>query len=239
MRLWTNFHVALTFLTRFGRAKIVSSQEIQRSMVMFPLVGWVMGVILLLLTMLSFSSWVLAWILVAANIVITRGLHWDGWADLWDAWGSGATGERFWIIVKDSHIGAFGTMGLVLGLGSLASTYELAIENQHWLTLAWSCAMGRFSCLGLACLSRNLARPGLGQQVLRGATKETIFWGAIITFMPALFLPLEHLVLTIFLDLLALVILLGLGKRQQGLNGDFLGAAIIAGELSALLPLAF
>ena len=39
-------------------------------------------------------------------------------------------------------------------------------------------------------------------------------------------------------QLIALAALVALGRRHNGVNGDFLGSAIIAGEISALLPLA-
>lgn len=238
MKWWTRFHVALTFLTRLGRAHIVAAQDLQKSMVMYPLVGWVVGGILLLVALLPISSWVLAWVLVTTNIIITRGLHWDGWADLWDGWGSGATGNRFWEIVKDSRIGAFGTMGLIIGLGTLAALYHQGIESKNWLALAWSCAFGRFCCLCLAHLGRNLSRTGLGQDVLTGINTKTIAWAAASTFVPVIFLPISHILWTLVLTAAMLLFLLNLGKEHQGINGDFLGAAIIAGELCALLPLA-
>ena len=95
MNAVSNFLVALTFLTRLGRARITSSEAIARSMSMYPLVGVLIGAALALAALLPLSSWVLAWGLAGLNIYLTRGLHWDGWADLWDAWGSGATDDRF------------------------------------------------------------------------------------------------------------------------------------------------
>ncbi|NLV97028.1 MAG: adenosylcobinamide-GDP ribazoletransferase [Desulfovibrionales bacterium] len=238
MQIVKNFHVALTFLTRLGRAHMVSIQEIQQSMAMYPMVGWVVGGILVLVALLPLSSWVLAWLIVATNIFVTRGLHWDGWADLCDALGSGATGKRFWEILKDSRIGAFGTLGLVVGLAILASLYHLGIENQKWLVLAWSCALGRFCSLVLAYLGRNLSRPGLGQGIVTGINVKMLFKAAVTTFLPIIFLPIAHVLGALTLGSIAVFTFFYLGKTHGGVNGDFLGAAIIAGELCALLPLA-
>lgn len=232
-----DFHVALTFLTRLGRARITASEAISRSMAMYPMVGLLIGLILALASLLPVSSWPLAWMLAGLNLYLTRGLHWDGWADLWDGWGSGATGERFWDIVKDSRIGAFGTMGLVLGLGLQAALLETAIAGRAWAALVFAPVFGRFCCLILARLGQPLARPGLGQNALLGATNSALVLGGCTALIPALFLAPSHAGFTLLLAVPPLAALLALGRKQGGLNGDFLGTAIIAGEFCALLPL--
>ncbi len=237
MTALTDFLVALTFLTPLGRARITSNDAISRSMPMYPLVGGLIGMILALTARLPLSSWTLAWILTGVNLYLTRGLHWDGWADLWDGWGSGATGDRFWAIVKDSHIGAFGTIGLILGLGMQTALFEQAITHRAWMLLLFAPVFGRFCCIALARLGRDFSRPGLGQNAVRGATASALVLGGCTTLLPAMALPVNHVATTLALTLAAMAALLALGRRQHGVNGDFLGTAIIAGELCALLPL--
>ena len=238
MTVLTDFLVALTFLTRLGRARITTSEAISRSMPMYPLVGAVIGLILALASQLPLSSWILAWILTGLNLYLTRGLHWDGWADLWDGWGSGATEERFWAIVKDSHIGAFGTMGLTLGLGMQTALFECAVRNKAWAALLFAPVFGRFCCLVLARLGQSLSRPGLGQNALQGATTSALILGGCTTLLPSLAMPLSHPATALALAIAPLAALMALGRKQHGVNGDFLGSAIIAGEICALLPLA-
>lgn len=233
-----DFLVALTFLTRLGRARITTNEAISRSMPMYPLVGALIGLILALVSQLPLSTWVLAWTLTGLNLYLTRGLHWDGWADLWDGWGSGATGERFWDIVKDSRIGAFGTMGLVLGLGTQASLLEAAVSQNAWGAVLFAPVFGRFCCLVMARLSQRLTRCGLGANAMQGATRYALILGGCTTLLPALTLSPTHLVASLALAVAPLAALLTLGRRHGGVNGDFLGTAIIAGEICALLPLA-
>lgn len=232
-----DFLVALTFLTRLGHARITSSEAIARSMYMYPMVGALMGALAALTALLPLSPWVLAWILAGLNIYLTRGLHWDGWADLWDGWGSGATGERFWEIVKDSRVGAFGTMGLILGLGLQAALLERAVALQAWPALIFAPAFGRFCCLLLARLGRGLSRPGLGRNALSGATPRALLLGGAVTLAAAIPVGPGNAVTAMALAALPLGALLALARRQGGLNGDFLGAAIVVAELCALLPL--
>lgn len=236
--LWTQFHTALTFLTRFGNARITSAAQLSSTLAMYPLVGAFIGASLVLAAQIPISPWVRAWCLCALNMYITRGLHWDGWADLWDGWGSGSTGERFWEIVKDSHIGAFGVIGLILGIGLQASLYEAAIAQDAWLYLGWSCMFGRLCCLVLARLGKTLARPGLGQKALEGATTQNLLIALLSTLPVIFFLSVKMLCASLLMAGLAISVLYRMGKAQGAVNGDFLGSAIITGELCALLPLA-
>ena len=236
--LWfKHFHLALTFLTRLGRARLKSPTELAAALYMYPAVGALLGILLTLTAMLPLSPWVLAWAMTVINLVLTRGLHWDAWADTWDAWGSGAQGERFWAIIKDSRIGAFGVLGLVVGLGLQTTLFTLVIDHQAWALLFWSCIWGRFLCLVLAWSCRQLTRPGLGQGVLEGATPQILIKAGLIAALPIFCLPLAQVGLGLILSLVPLWILQRLGRLQAGINGDFLGSAIIAGEISALLPL--
>ncbi|NLW80702.1 MAG: adenosylcobinamide-GDP ribazoletransferase [Desulfovibrionales bacterium] len=237
MKPLADFHVALTFLTRLGRARLVSPADISGSMSMYPLVGALIGLILALASFAPLSPAVLAWILTGLNLYVTRGLHWDGWADLWDGWGSGTVGERFWSIVKDSRTGAFGVMGLVLGLGLQSALFERALAKGAWTALIWAPVFGRFCCLVLARWGRGLARPGLGQNAAHGATSRALFGAGATTLLAGCLVPWPQAAATVVLAVFPLVALIRLGRRQNGLNGDFLGAAIIAGELCALLSL--
>lgn len=91
---------------------------LRRSGAFFPLAGWLIG------GFLAGSGWLCLWfslpplvcavLLVALSAWLTRGLHLDGLADLLDGLGGGQTPERRLAIMKDSAIGAFGVIGLVL-----------------------------------------------------------------------------------------------------------------------------
>lgn len=238
MKSWTDFHVALTFLTPLGRARITSNEAISRSMAMYPLVGAIIGISLTLTSLLPLASWPLAWLITTLNLVLTRGLHWDGWADLWDGWGSGQRGQRFWDIVKDSHIGAFGVMGLLLGLGLQTALFERAIAHQAYAVMILAPVQGRYCCLLLARMGRDLSRPGLGQNAVHGADQRALAVGGLITLIPLLTVPAAHALISLLLTAIALYFLVKLARLQHGLNGDFLGAAIVAGEICALAPLA-
>lgn len=67
---------------------------------------------------------------IIARILLTGALHEDGLADFFDGFGGGTSREKILAIMKDSHIGGYGTIGLVLYFGlyySLLSSFDPAM----------------------------------------------------------------------------------------------------------------
>ncbi len=115
MPILRGFVAAMGFLTRFGPSGGGRVGDFAASVPWFPVVGLVLGAVLtapVALGLFAGVQWIAAWFVVVADLAATRGLHADGLADVADAWGSMARGERFFEILKDSRVGAFGVMGL-------------------------------------------------------------------------------------------------------------------------------
>ena len=113
------FLIALTFLTRIPlpAPKVeVTSEEFTRSYRYYPLVGLVIGLILWLLAKaltLYLPPLVLGALLLLAELMLTGGLHLDGFMDSMDGLLSARSPERILEIMKDSRIGAHACMALV------------------------------------------------------------------------------------------------------------------------------
>lgn len=102
----------------------------------WPLVGFITG--FTTWGVLYLASWVLplfpACILaIAARVLLTGALHEDGLADFFDGFGGGTGKEKILSIMKDSHIGSYGTIGLILYFilytSQLTSFYSLALPG--------------------------------------------------------------------------------------------------------------
>ncbi len=117
-----DFKVALQFLTRLPVRVPEPWPEgaLARSVPMFPLIGLLIGVAGALA--FTIASWLglppaLAAVLaVAVQVLSTGGLHEDGLADLADGFGGGRTREEKLEIMRDSHLGSFGAIALILAL---------------------------------------------------------------------------------------------------------------------------
>lgn len=149
------FFIALQFFTRVPIPQWVGYQPewLQACQRYFPLVGGMVGVAGAAMLALASHWWppVVAVILsMAFTVWLTGGFHEDGWADTCDGLGGTVSRERALEIMKDSRIGSYGSLGLILLLGlkaatltSLASPQVSELNNAqashiHTVLLAWA-----------------------------------------------------------------------------------------------------
>ncbi|SOC43081.1 adenosylcobinamide-GDP ribazoletransferase [Ureibacillus acetophenoni] len=203
----------------------------------YPLVGAVLGFILTITTMLLESFLplpIMTLLMISLWVLITGGLHLDGWMDVADAVGSNAPLERKWEIMKDSHVGSFGVIALLFLLSwKTLLIYELLkLELPIYFFILILC----FSRFGTVVLMVFL--PTAKQQGLAWEWKKNINrYDCLLSILPLLVL------LFFFNEFLYLlpVYLLFIGlfgawviHTFKGTNGDLLGAAIEGGELWGL-----
>jgi adenosylcobinamide-GDP ribazoletransferase len=117
------FLTAIMFLTRIRVPPTVdhSPAYLQAAPKYFPVVGWIVGAISALFYLvgsrfISADAGVIA--AMVAGILVTGAFHEDGFADVCDGFGGGWTKEKILEIMKDSRIGAYGAIGLIMLLGS-------------------------------------------------------------------------------------------------------------------------
>lgn len=116
------FFVALQFFTRLPIPRWVGFEQdwLHHASRYFPLVGVVVGAIgaaVYAACALVLPAPVAAVLSTAATIYVTGAFHEDGFADTCDGLGGGMTRERVLEIMKDSRIGSYGAVALVLLLG--------------------------------------------------------------------------------------------------------------------------
>jgi Cobalamin-5-phosphate synthase len=141
-------------------------QELGRSLLFYPVVGLLFGVLLWGLNTLLIGSPLLlhAALLLTAWVLLSGGLHLDGLADSADAWlGGFGDRERTLSIMKDPRSGpiAVVTLGLVLLLKFTALV--ALIEQRNGVALILAPLIGRASMLGLFLTTRYVRVGGLGQ----------------------------------------------------------------------------
>ena len=239
LRFWKEFILAVGFLTRLAPARIADEETLGRSIRWFPVVGFCLGIVLAVPFVLGLGDGFpgfQAWFWLGAAMVLTRGLHWDGWVDLCDAWGSGAGGARFWEVLKDSRMGAFGAMGLVMGLAGFLVILPEIFLRREWGLLIWAPVLGRSAAVILAWRVRELARPGLAAIFLSAVTKRRAALVAGLALAVGIAcVSWSVLFLAGLVCCAGLFFLSRLARLRGGVNGDFLGVAIVWGELSVLV----
>lgn len=113
------FFTCLMFYTRIPCPKNISHdpEYLNKATRYFPLIGWIVGSISFLAfyifsLFLSIETTVI--LAIITSVLTTGAFHEDGFADVCDGFGGGWTKEKILMIMKDSAIGAYGAIGLVL-----------------------------------------------------------------------------------------------------------------------------
>jgi adenosylcobinamide-GDP ribazoletransferase len=225
--------LALTFLTKLpwpwkGRAE---AQDLARSMFWFPwvgaLLGWGYGGAWLGLRQVLPPAAAAA-LLLCFTVAITGGLHLDGLADTADGLGGGHTPEARLRIMKDSRVGAFGVISLILVLMlKFAFLLALAEKRAGVGPIFLFPVVSRWGMVLLAYLS-PYARPegGLGQAMTLGVTLRIVA-GATVSALGLAFIAagIMGLILLGAAGFLVYLSSLYFRRRLGGVTGDVLGAA--------------
>lgn len=108
----------LIFFTRlpFWRIANIDRKYYEQVVPLWPIVGWLTGGVMALISWMTFSVPVLVSVIMCLiiRVLITGALHEDGFADFCDGFGGGNGRTRILEIMKDSHIGTYGVLGLIL-----------------------------------------------------------------------------------------------------------------------------
>ncbi len=249
---------AFVFLTRLPVGGFPYSQrEWQWASAWFPLVGMALGTFSAIVWMLALplGAWVAAISALTLSVLLTGGFHEDGLADTADALGGAFDRERIFVILRDSRVGAFGGLALVISivfrltllarLGSVAPdvvpiclilTHALARTGPVWLMTVLPYVSGP------EARSRSLVHRGTGSLIVATLTGFGALAGAAWGTPPGgMGNPLGPASSLAALGALVLATALcgwRFRARAGGLTGDFLGATEQIGEIAILLALA-
>ena len=234
----------------------------------FPGIGWLVGalaagVYLLLLALLPatvFSPLVAATLSTVASALLTGAFHEDGLADVADGLGGSADKERALEIMKDSRLGAYGALALVLALACklallalLGSLDEATPEPQHGDFDGWLVASALFAghvlSRGLPLLliwtlphvgdSASSKSKPLADQISPASLLVAGAWTISALALVAWTQAAIPLIAACSFSVIAMLLMGRLFKRRlQGFTGDCLGATQQVCEIAFYLGLA-
>ena len=236
-----SFLVGLQFLTRIRivRQTVWTAEDFGRSTRFFPLVGLVLGICYAL------AAWTLisvlgmraltAALLLILPLILTGGLHADGFMDTADGVFSGRERERKLEIMKDSRVGSFGVVAFVL---LMFLQFALLLDMSPPLLVSVFFVMpiiGRMAMvLAVSCFPYARA-DGMGKTFADMADRRTVAIAAVTTsvlVIPIGLLATLALVIGIVFSLLFcrwMTAILG------GVTGDVYGAATVLTETIVLV----
>lgn len=207
----------------------------------FPLVGAVIGLVcagwVRLCVLLSLPPVLRGAVLCLLPVIITGGIHLDGYADTWDARASHASPERRQEIMKDPHLGAFAAIHICCYLiMSFALWTALPVYYDGAVMLSF-CLSRTLSALAVACfpMAKNT---GLAHTFSGAADKESVsVILAVILVITAVLMSLFSRCGAVMVMAAGIVFLryyLMAKKDFGGINGDLAGWFLQTAELAML-----
>ena len=238
------FWIALQFLSSLPirLPGMPQPQEMGRSLLFYPVVGGVFGVLLWGLSIAVTGAPLLlhAVLLLTAWVLLSGGLHLDGLADSADAWlGGFGDRERTLTIMKDPRSGpiAVVTLGLVLLLKF--SALVALIEQHNTAALILAPLIGRASMLALFLSTRYVRAGGLGQALSEHLPRAVGQQVLILSGLACLLIGGFSGGVAVLLAAIAFVGLRQLMiNRLGGTTGDTAGALLELLEVVVLVGLA-
>ncbi|MBR4289805.1 MAG: adenosylcobinamide-GDP ribazoletransferase [Oscillospiraceae bacterium] len=222
----------------------VWDEKARDKMLLFlPVVGLETGAIWAVLAWLcrwlNLPALVTGLILCAYPYIVTGFIHLDGYMDVTDAVKSWRDLEQRREILKDSHVGSFAVIGIVLLMLAQFALFASAPENAHFLILIFVPAVSR-CCSALAVT--GLKPMSTSQYADRSEPKSHM---VVLTVMLCIFLAAGFLLCGKYgFALIGCLLGYSLALRRaykslDGMNGDISGYALTIGELCAVAVYAF
>ena len=234
------FLIALQFLSSLpvSLPGMPAAREVGRSLLYYPLVGLLFGLLLWLASHLlqGTPAPLHAALLLTVWVLLSGALHLDGLADSADAWlGGFGDRERTLRIMKDPRSGPIAVVTLVLVL--LLKFCALWVMVEQGVGAQWLLAplIGRAAMLGLFLCTAYVRPGGLGQALAEHLPRRAAAWVLLGTALFCLFLGgwVVVLALAVFAWLRHLMC-----RRLGGTTGDTAGALLELLELAVTLGLA-
>lgn len=206
----------------------------------YPLIGALTGlwggVVYFVCDRIALSGVASAGLALAAIILITGALHEDGFADFWDSFGGQDKARRL-EIMRDSRIGTFGTIGLIMSVGlrwSAMTTFSDVIILSAVLIAAG--ALSRAICLVIMRFLNTARSDGLGASA-SGLTLPVFLLGCgIAVVISLLIVPVVQVLHFVAAIVVISVLMCWFAKsRFGGYTGDVLGAGQQFGEIMILI----
>jgi adenosylcobinamide-GDP ribazoletransferase len=239
------FWIALQFLSSLPirLPGMPTPLQLGRSLLFYPLVGLLFGVLLWAVNWLLLGAPLLlhAALLLTVWVLLSGGLHLDGLADSADAWlGGFGDRERTLTIMKDPRSGPIAVVTLMLVLLIKFAALVALIEHQQAGVLLIVPLVGRSAVLGLFLTTPYVRPGGLGQALAdhlpRLAGKQVLAASAVACVLISGFAGVLALVLATAMFVWLRQVM---RRRLGGTTGDTAGALLELLEVAVLVGLAF
>ncbi len=237
--------LAIQFLTRVPvpLPNIYTPERLTLAARYYPLVGigvGVAGAVILTLALQIVLFPVAVILSVIGTILLTGAFHEDGFADTCDGIGGGQSKSQALEIMRDSRIGTYGALALVLSIGLKISLLALMPLQSAALTLIAAHGASRAAILLVLSTTDYARDEGSAKPLATGISAHSLFIGLAVGCVALIPLAMNVSGISIICGLLglgfcALTLQVIVTRKIGGFTGDTLGAVQQVSELGFYL----
>lgn len=231
------------------KADIGFDEEFHKSIVYFPLVGFVIGLICFFIGSLAiriFDPFITSILIVAGEVILTGGLHIDGLGDTFDAIYSNRDKDRMLEIMKDSRLGTNSLLAILFLVLIKIGLLNSAINSNLMYLIIFMPMISRLGVIIMLYKTVTPRKVGMGNIFIGKATLGMFITAIVYTIViivaisKFIFLSTDFNIIILLLSIVVVMIFDYLFKNHiykkiDGVTGDILGCTIELGELIFLL----
>ena len=214
-----------------------------RSVWAYPLVGAAIGALSALVWFVAqfagLGSPLAAGLAIAFQILFTGAIHEDGLADFADGLGARGGPEAALAVMRDSRIGTYGVIALMLIVGLRWGGVARLALHSVLAGLVCSALLGKIATVALVSVLSPVRTDGLGSAVANPPLRAVVAAFALALVIVAVTLPVAAAVAAFGAAAAAVgVVSVLAGRKIGGYTGDVLGAGEQLAQTAVLLVLA-
>ncbi|MCH1626412.1 adenosylcobinamide-GDP ribazoletransferase [Fredinandcohnia sp. SECRCQ15] len=239
MRFLKGFLINLQFFTSIPIPIVIpmDRSHLKNAVRTFPLLGLFQGAIYsslfyILIEWSLFSSLAIAFVIWLMTIVISGGIHLDGWMDASDAYFSYQDKEKRLEIMKDPRTGAFGVLSVIVLLSSrFLFLYEITLMStaDTYLLILLIPFFSKSVMGGLLLTVNGAKNEGLGAMFQKSATSRDLWVYCLYVTLVYIFcyrFILELVILSAMTIVVFIILRKKIVKWFSGITGDVIGASV-------------
>lgn len=192
MKYIKNFLLMLQFLTRIpiNLSLPCEKEDFGRGAAFLPLVGLIIGafqwcIYYLLIKILPIN--ITAIFVVVSGLLITGGLHLDGFGDTCDGFFAFKGKDKIIEIMKDSRIGTYACIAIVSDVIIRSLSIEFLLQNNFSYAIIAAPVVSRFTTVMLCFIGKAAKEKGTGNFFIGNINKKTFITALILAIIPVCF----------------------------------------------------
>jgi len=242
-KLFYQLAAAITFFTRIPLWRIIDipGESFRKIIGFWPLTSWITGGITACAWYcfsLIFTPTIAIILAITVRILLTGGFHEDGLGDFFDGFGGGKTKEDILRIMKDSHVGSYALIGMIIYFLLLVNTLIAIPHKMVFQVILVADPLSKLLTAGMMNFL-SYARTeseSKSKTLYEKLTPTRLVFACIFGLLPLLLLSNYSLWLSIFIPIALVIIIFFLTKKKiGGYTGDVCGATALLCELGFYL----